>query len=247
MATQVSRRERLRQATLAEIREAARNLLIYKGTAAVTINAIAREVGMSGPAVYRYYESHDDLVSALTAEFYEELTADMKAAGAATSGTPGQRLIAMARAMRTWAVRHPAEFGWVFASPVPAVDIRNPESSRHQAGVAFGKTFLDQLVEVWETKPFAVPALDELDPSLLRQLQDYSEAIDGLLPPEAVHVFLWCWIRLYGLLCMEIMNQLAFAYSDMEPVFEECLEEICEKLSIRYERCISQRRGRDAS
>jgi AcrR family transcriptional regulator len=46
----VSRRERVRQATLAEIRAAARRLLIEQGSQAVTINAVAREMGMSGPA-----------------------------------------------------------------------------------------------------------------------------------------------------------------------------------------------------
>lgn len=40
------------------------------------------------------------------------------------------------------------------------------------------------------------------------------------------HVFLSCWIRLYGLLCMEVLHQLDFAYSDLEPVYEECLDDL---------------------
>ncbi|WP_241564181.1 hypothetical protein [Nonomuraea polychroma] len=47
--------------------------------------------------------------------------------------------------------------------------------------------------------------------------------------------FLSCWIRLYGLLCMEVLNQLDFAYTDLEPVFEECLREIAPRLGLDYE------------
>ena len=48
-------------------------------------------------------------------------------------------------------------------------------------------------------------------------------------------MFLTAWIRLYGLLCMEVMKQLDFAYRDLEPVFEECLREICGMFALEYE------------
>ena len=58
-----NRRERIREATLIEIRTVARELLVRHGSSAVTINAVAREMGMSGPALYRYYASHEELVA----------------------------------------------------------------------------------------------------------------------------------------------------------------------------------------
>ena len=54
----------------------------------------------------------------------------------------------------------------------------------------------------------------------------------GRLPPEAAHFFLSCWIRLYGLLCMEVLHQLDFAYTDPEPVFEECLRDLAAALGL---------------
>lgn len=228
------RRERVRQATLTEIRAAARRILIEHGPAAVTINAVAREMGMSGPALYRYYASHEDLVAAMVADFYLELTEVLKGArDTHAADPPGQRLLAICRAMRAWATGHPAEFGRMFASPIPP-DQRRPDSPRHQADGDFGHVFLDQFAELWETAPYPVPAPETLAPSLLTQLRAYCAAHDDRLPPEAAYVMLTCWTRVYGLLCMEILHQLDFAFSDVEPVFEDCLRELCASLGVDY-------------
>ena len=73
-----------------------------------------------------------------------------------------------------------------------------------------------------------------LPESLRTQLEAYCATIDNRLPPEAAHVFLSCWIRLYGLLCMEVLHQLDFAYTDLEPVYEECLRELAGLLGFGY-------------
>ena len=227
-----TRRDRQRQATLREISACARRLLVTQGSAAVTINAVAREVGMSGPALYHYYASHEELVGAVTADFFHELAATMEAArDAHADASIGDQMLAACRAMRAWAVAHPAEFGWIFASPI-APRNRQRESVRHQAAQRFEQVLLHLTVELWRTRRFPVPALDSLPPSLREQLTAYSASIDGQLPPEAAHVFLSCWIRLYGLLCMEVLHQLDFAYSDLEPVFEECLRDLTHRLGL---------------
>ncbi|NRQ38935.1 TetR/AcrR family transcriptional regulator [Nonomuraea sp. NN258] len=232
MSAHTSRRERLRQATLEEIHAAARRLLVEQGSAAVTINAVARQVGMSGPALYHYYAGHDELVGAVTADFFRELAAVMEQARDARADAPtGNRLLAVCRAMRTWAIAHPAEFGWIFASPIAAPN-RGAGSIRHQAALRFEQVLLDLMVELWRTRPFPVPDLADLPASLREQLATYSDTIDGRLPPAAAHVFLSCWIRLYGLLCMEVLHQLDFAYTDLEPVFEECLHDLAVTLGI---------------
>ncbi|RZQ62290.1 TetR/AcrR family transcriptional regulator [Amycolatopsis suaedae] len=226
------RRARLRQATLEEIHGAVRTLLVEQGPAAVTINAVARQVGMSGPALYHYYASHDALVGAVTAGFFRELTAAMEQARDAHADAPaGNRILAACRAMRAWAIAHPAEFGWIFASPISAAN-RQSGSPRQQAGQRFEQVLLDLTVEQWRTRPFPVPDPAGLPASLREQLAAYSASIDGRLPPGAAHVFLTCWIRLYGLLCMEVLHQLDFAYTDLEPVFEECLRDLADALGL---------------
>jgi AcrR family transcriptional regulator len=229
-----NRRERLRQATIAEIHAAARTLLVERGPAAVTVNAIAREVGISGPALYHYYAGHDELVGAVTADFFRELAAAMEQTRDRHAEAPlDDRILSVCRAMRAWATAHPAEFGWIFASPV-APHNRRPDSVRHEAAQRFEQVLLDLIVELWQTRPFPVPDPSDLAPSLREQLVTYSASVDGRLPPEAAHVFLSCWIRLYGLLCMEVLHQLDFAYTDLEPVFEDCLRDLARDLALEY-------------
>ncbi|TCP48479.1 TetR family transcriptional regulator [Tamaricihabitans halophyticus] len=229
-----SRRDRLRQATLADIHAAARKLLTTGGSAAVTINAVAREVGMSGPALYHYFTGHDELVGAVTTEFFRELSEAMEGArDAQPAGDVDRRLLATCRGMRAWAIAHPAEFGWIFASPAQLRDC--PDATRLAAVHRFEQIFLDQVVVLWQQRPFEVPELDELAPSMRAQLTDYVTTIESRLPPAAAHVYLTCWIRLYGLLCMEVLHQLDFAYADAEPVFEECLRELSGMLGLTYQ------------
>ncbi|HJE61781.1 MAG TPA: TetR family transcriptional regulator [Nocardiopsis listeri] len=230
------RRARLRAATMAEAREVARRLLVERGTSAVTVNAVAREMGMSGPALYRYFTGHEELVEAITIDFFRELTGVITAARDVHAGEDaGVRLLAMCRAMRGWAVAHPAEFEWTFARParIPRGP-RREESPRFQAGDGFEKVFLGEFVDLWEGPGFPVPEATRLGPALWGQLCSYSERIDGALPPSAAHVFLSTWTRIYGLLCMEVLHQLDFAYSDVGPLFEECLHEVCASLGLEY-------------
>jgi len=230
-----SRRERLREATMAEIRAIARELLVTQGSQAVTVNAVARKMGVSGPALYRYYSSQGDLLDALRRDFYCELIKTMNSArDARGSDAPGCRLLAICRALRGWAITHPAEFGCLFASQAPASpELCTPPAS--QTGQAFGRVFLEEFVKIWSTKRFPIPSLEDMDPSLAAQLHTYSARIDGALPPEAAYVFLACWMRLYGLLCMEVLNQISFAFSNLEPVYEECLQDLCRLIDIPYD------------
>lgn len=230
-----NRRERLKEATRQEIRDTARALLVSEGSAGVTVNAVARRMSMSGPALYRYYASQANLIEALRVEFFKELISTMREAAADNrADTPARRLLAICRALRGWAVAHPAEFRWLFASPAPMPT--GSECEAHgESGAAFGRVFLEQIVEIWQTRRFPIPNLEDKDPAIVRQVQAYSDKIAGQLPPEAAYVFLACWMRLYGLLCMEILNQIRFAYTDLEPVFEECMADLCGMLDIPYE------------
>jgi hypothetical protein len=85
---------------------------------------------------------------------------------------------------------------------------------------------------LWAERPFPVPDLNQLEPDLRSQVLAYAHRKRTTLPPAAVEVFLICWTRLYGLLGMEALDQLAFAYTDTEPVFESCLDDISGLLGI---------------
>lgn len=234
--TAIDRRRRQHEATRAEIRQTARQLLVESGPETMSVSAIARRMGLSGPAIYRYYGSHETLVGAVIADLFKELTeAIERARDDADPDSPGERLLAMSRALRSWATGQPVEFRLLFAAPIPEAN-RRADSERQQAGEQFDQVFLSEIEQLWAEQPFPVPDLDRLDSALRSQVLAYAERKRTTLPPAAVQVFLTCWTRLYGLLVMEALDQLAFAYTDTEPLFEACLDEISALLGIAEHR-----------
>jgi AcrR family transcriptional regulator len=101
MAEQL-RRERLRREMIDEIIAVARLLLEKDGPSAISVRAIARQVGVSAPAIYRYFPSVDALMSALNESVLSELCAAVESGRDQSGG--------MARAFRGWALDHPASF-----------------------------------------------------------------------------------------------------------------------------------------
>lgn len=229
-----NRRARVRATTMAEIRATARELLVSKGPTAVTVNAIAREMGMSGPAVYRYYGSLEELVQAVVAGIYHDVTAHLiTVRDDFAIASPGDRLLALCRSLRSWAVEHPAEFSWAFTQGAVSLSAVG-ESELRRAGEQFESVFRHEFELMWETTQFPTKPADELRADLLTQLQAYVKRSGTSLPPEAAEVFLSCWIRVYGLLMMDLMGQLRFAFEDAGPAYEAGLEELCNRIGIVY-------------
>ncbi|MFC5004916.1 TetR/AcrR family transcriptional regulator [Dactylosporangium cerinum] len=224
MTTPPSRRERNRAATVEEIKQTARALLVKDGVAGLSLRAIAREMGMVPAALYRYFASLEALMEALTGDLYDDTRAHLEQArDAVASDDPGDRLIAVCRAFRRWALDHPAEFGIMFGRPLPLdgsryLDPEHFEDPVHQAGDRFATVFSALFAEIWFRSPFPVP--DEISPSLRDQLQAYVDRMPVPVPVGAAQVALSCWIRLYGMIALEAYGHLHFALTDPEPMFE---------------------------
>jgi AcrR family transcriptional regulator len=235
-----SRRERLRAATTAEIKETARRILVTEGPDAVSLRAIAREMGMTAPALYRYFGSHDELIKHVIADIFAELAADIRSAiAAADAGSGGDmtaKVFAACWEFRRWSLGHTREFGLIFATPLPGLHVQKDEITAEKGG-QFGNTFFILLLELWRKRPFPVPADDEIDPGLLRQLEQYSDGLGGLaegLPLGLLLVFLRCWVRLYGIVSLEVFGHLSFALDDGRPMFELMLSEMAPLVGLQY-------------
>jgi len=242
MPVQVSRRERVRGATVQEIKATARRLLVDDGPDAVTLRAIAREMGMTAPALYRYFASHEELLGAVCVDLLAELTGSLERARDTVSrDDPVSRLGEACRAFRSWALAHPREFQLLFASPAGSLlDADEPHQSPCDppdaeplaaADLSFGGVFLELFQEIWATRPFPIPADDELPPSLVRQLRAFSAAVGDPLPLGALAAYLAGWVRLYGAVTIESFGHLGFALDDAEPMFEAMLADMGRSLS----------------
>src|SRR5258708_39623608 len=73
-----SGRDRVRAATTQEIKQTARRLLVSQGSEAVSLRAIARDMGMTAPALYRYFDSHEELIKHVVADIFTELAVELR-------------------------------------------------------------------------------------------------------------------------------------------------------------------------
>lgn len=239
MADPLSRRDRARADTLREIKTTARRVLVEQGADGLALRAIAREMGMSAAALYRYFASREDLVEHIVVDMYDELNGVLEAArDAVTPATAAAQLLAVSRAFRRWATAHHAEFGLLFGSPADIELLAAPhgpeEGPAVEAGLRFGQIFGTLLARIYLERPFPIPADDELEPALQQQLRDWCQTLPAPVPLGVVYVFLSCWIRLYGMVCMEIFGHLRFALVDAEPMFEAELHALAGVLGVAH-------------
>lgn len=241
-----SRRDRLRAATIEEIIQTARRLLVEGGPDAVSLRAIAREMGMTAPGLYRYFASHEELIRHVIAGIFTELSQDIHRAIQAAAG-PGEELrddmtgkltvkmVAACREFRRWALNHKAEFGLLFGVPLPGLDDGRYDVA-DECALTFAGTFFALFLELWTAAPFPVPAAGQIDPGLLDQLGRYRDAMGADIPVGAMLTFLRCWTVLYGAVAMEVFGHMSFALQDAAPMFELTLGDLAALVGLRYPR-----------
>ena len=241
VAEPLGRRERVRAATIQEIKDTARRTLAEDGVEGLSLRAIGRAMGMTAPGLYRYFSSREDLVIALIADFYQELNDQLEAI---LQGWPAEevtsRLLAACREFRLWSLRHRAEFSLLFGSPLPELaeqkqhhrDGIGNANAAHEAGMRFAGIFGTLVTQLYLARPFPVPADDEIDPRLLPQLRDWCGTWPMPVPLGLGQIFLTCWIQLYGMVSMEMFGHLDFALVDPEPMFEAVLRSLADLLRV---------------
>lgn len=218
--TAPTRRERLRAATITEIKALARRFLISGGPQAISLRAIAREMGMTAPAIYRYFPSLDALVAELTGDLYNELRKTVEQARDDAGEEPLHQLAAMIRAFRRWSLAHPVEFSLVFGSPVPGVSPAAEECVQpDHPGARFGQLFVNVLLDLWQRHPWPTPPPDRLRERLGAALQPLLQN-HGDMPIEVAYTFISGWVRLYGLVSLEVFDHMRWMATDPEQLFE---------------------------
>jgi AcrR family transcriptional regulator len=240
-----SRRDRLRAATTDEIVQTARRLLVTSGPDAVTLRAIAREMGMTAPGLYRYFDSREELLRHVCAGIFTELTTGIRqaieaATAPATAADPTAakltvKMVAACGEFRRWSLGHQAEFGLLFGVPLPGVShLGDVHDIAEECALAFAGTFFALFLELWSAARFRVPEAADIDPGLRDQLLRYRAELGTDLPLGAVLTFLRCWTVLYGAVAMEVFGHMNFALDDPAPMFELTLSDLAGLVGLRY-------------
>jgi AcrR family transcriptional regulator len=199
-------RERVRAEITREITDVARAQLAADGAAALSLRAVARELGMVSSAVYRYFASRDELLTALIIDGYNALGAAVEQADAACARDdyPG-RWRAATGAVRDWALAHPHEYALLYGSPV--LGYQAPADTIVPAGrsaVVFGRLASDAFAAGALTPPDpATPA----PPPLAKDLAQLRDAIMPDVPDEVIAAALTAWAGVFGLISFELFGQ----------------------------------------
>ncbi len=205
-------RERARAELTEEIKTAARQQLATVGAEALSLRAISRELGMVSSALYRYFASRDELLTALIIDAYDALGAAAEAAP--SGGDPVDDWIAIYAAVRDWARANPQEYALIYGSPISGYQA--PQTTVQPA--ARVPLLLLGLLQRAQASGRLVTPPDAPQPSgALAQQTEVLVALAPDVPPAVLVRTVIVWTQLFGMLSFELFGQLV---GSMDPADE---------------------------
>jgi AcrR family transcriptional regulator len=203
-------RERYRTQVRAEIKERAWEQIAAAGASALSLNAIAKQLGMSGPALYRYFAGRDELITELIRDAYRSLADTFRAASES-----GADVAALTHALRGWALEDPQRYFLVYGTPVPGYHAPDDIT---QIAAEIMATLLDACAAMPADRP-ATP-FDE-------HLEGHRQWADGHpAPPAVLHRALTFWTRLHGVLSLELAGHFRGMEFDPALLFDAEVDDL---------------------
>ncbi|WP_328845228.1 TetR/AcrR family transcriptional regulator [Streptomyces sp. NBC_00258] len=203
-------RERYRTQVRTEIKERAWEQIATAGATALSLNAIAKQMGMSGPALYRYFAGRDELITELIRDAYGSLADNLKATAESGAG-----LTALAHALREWALADPHRYFLIYGTPVPGYHAPDDVT-----GIA--QDIMVTLLDACAALPSDGPATP-FDTHLESHRQ---WAAGHPAPPAALHRGLAFWTRLHGVLSLELAGHFTGMRFDPALLYEAELDDL---------------------
>jgi AcrR family transcriptional regulator len=228
MTTTGGLRSRVRAELTQEIKDEARRQLAEAGASALSLRAVARELGMVSSGIYRYFKSRDDLLTALIIDAYDSLGAEVEAAEALCEPTDfAGRWGACCHGVRNWALRQPHEYALIYGSPVPGyrapLDTNSPASRVTQALVAI-------IREAAASGALQSPFVPELAPVLSKAAAAEARHVEGRglfgVPDDAIVRAVVAWTQLFGAVSFELFGRFTDIVDDLDAMFAQSVMEM---------------------
>ena len=229
MAAIRTARERARDELTREIKAEARRQLAADGAQRLSLRAVARELGMVSSALYRYYPSRDELLTALIIDAYDALGEQVERAVAAVpdQGDARARWLALCGSARDWARSSPHEFALIYGTPVPGY-VAPPET----VGPA-GRVVMVLLALLGDAGPApAGPRRRPPGAELGRQMADLAERIAPGLDPGLLARGIAALAQLIGLISFELFGQLVGSAEPADHLFGYSAEVLADTLGL---------------
>jgi AcrR family transcriptional regulator len=221
-------RARVRAEMMSEIKVVARQHLATDG-ANLSLRAVARDLGMVSSAIYRYYPSRDDLLTALIIDAYNAVGECVEnAAEAARGAEAAKRFVAIATAVRQWASQTPTEYALIYGSPVPGY-----AAPQDTVGPAARAVFVlaEILRDGYEDGTFVSPTRPRLPAPVRSDMRTVGEiaGFEGI-PEALLAVGIGAWAHVLGLLSAELFGQLVGSVTDYDAFFDYQVRSIATSL-----------------
>jgi AcrR family transcriptional regulator len=212
-------RDRARAEIQAQILAEARRHLAEHGPSGLSLRAVARDLGLVPSAVYRYFEHRDALLTAMIVEAYDALGDAAEAALAAASRRkPAVRWVAVARAIRAWAVEHPHEYALLYGTPVPGYAAPHTTvAPGTRVSLALVQVVVDARADGLLDAVGAAP----MSASSRRAMRELAALIAPDVAPDAAFLTVVAWTQLFGLLSFELFSQTRGLVADHEAMFDD--------------------------
>lgn len=227
-----SRRSRLRAETAAEIKSIALAQMAADGPDAISLRAIAREMGMTAGAIYSYFDTRDTLISALITDLYNALADQLEAArDSRPPDDPVGRLLAVGRLYRHWAIANPQEFRLVYGDPVHGYHVPSggvAAEAEHRACAVLVGLVAAGWSRAEPSQSSGEERWSDFDPrfaSLVRV--DFPD-----LPPAAIALGFRLWGRMHGLLALEVYGHLRPQIQEPGKLYEAELIDLTRTLGL---------------
>lgn len=222
-------RQRARTELTREIKEEARRQLAAHGAQGLSLRAVARELGMVSSALYRYFPSRDELLTALIIDAYDALAAAAETASAGRAGTDARgRWRAACGAVRDWARAHPHEYALIYGSPVPGYQAPQATvASAIRVARVLGGLLTGASAAGHE------PPSPPLPPALGRQAAIVAEAIAPEVPGAVIVRGLIAWTQLFGMISFELFGQFVGSLDPADEFFAYAVQQMADFAGIR--------------
>ncbi|WP_407441365.1 TetR/AcrR family transcriptional regulator [Rhodococcus sp. (in: high G+C Gram-positive bacteria)] len=208
---------------MADIVAIGREHLAAGGAEALSLRAVARDLGVVSSAVYRYVASRDELLTLLVIDAYDELGDAVDAAVDAMDAADHRaRFFALGRAVRAWARAEPARYGLIFGTPVPGYHA--PADRTTQPGTRVVLSLVRILVEAHRAGVLEETTEVRTTAGLAGDLDRIRAEISADLPDDVLARGLFVWPALFGAVSFEVFGQYGTdTFTDPESLFDHHL------------------------
>ena len=223
-------RDRARAELTEEIKVVARRHLAEHGSAALSLRAVAREVGMVSSAVYRYFPSRDELLTALIIDAYDAVGARAEAADRATrSRAVGARWLSVCEAVRAWALEHAHEYALIYGSPVPGYAA--PEATIEPAS-RVPLVLLRMLADGVAAGEIETGTAPPMSRAIRSDFAELRRASAPGVPDPVLSRALAVWAQALGTINLEMFGHLHNVIHDYDGFFTLQMRHACEFLVL---------------